>query len=673
MAVGLAVLAGPQDQRQRPLRHDTAAIIKLVPVRVLDDAGRPVRGLTKADFTLTDNGEIRTITEFEAHESEDRGVPPEASRPAGELAESSRRIFFVLDMQGSDLFGNRDAKEAVLAYVRSHLGPGDKAGVITFGATTGLIVRQYLTSDLSRIESAIRRSIEMPGGSGGLPGGSFAGDVTIMQPGGGATNVVRPVGGAPGSQTEGGESRPHVEVRTLDISPYGHDEEGLSIEPPPGRPAGSDRSKADFDKSMSELATAMRYIPGSKSVVYFSTRVPGPDVGRLLAEANATVFAVNTNSVRPDGPALGRSRKERQGVALREFSASSGGRYFADAKDSRNLAADIERLSGTFYVLGYYINPSWDGRQHTIGVTVGRPDLEVLAQAGYTDPKPFSARTSLEKKLQLFDMLLSDDPVGDEALDFPVRIVHGSATKAATAAVLLKLIVDERTGVPPGQTELYVLVFDAGHKILLAERAELETQAWAQKVLYPYFLASLPPGDYECRVAARDMETGLAVSSRALFSIPAPAASRACSLASPLLLVRSEKPEFVRMSRPSKKGRRPASLLDFCPYLPTRCVPLLGDLPEEAEDLWALLAVTSGADRPDEAGLGLRLIDTSGGGDVAVGWSVSDTRFREPDLTFFLIKINVRGLAPGNYRLDVRAADPASGAVLTAAASFVKR
>ena len=116
---------------------------------------------------------------------------------------------------------------------------------------------------------------------------------------------------------------------------------------------------ADFNRSMSELATAMRFIPGSKSVVYFSTRVPGPEVSRLFAEANATVFAVNTNSVRPDGPERIRKLKDVQGEALRAFSESSGGSYFADVRDARKLAAEIEVLSGSYYVLGYYVNPAW--------------------------------------------------------------------------------------------------------------------------------------------------------------------------------------------------------------------------------------------------------------------------------------------------------------------------
>lgn len=73
LAVGAAVPfpgreeAAAQAAAQRVPRQDAAAIIKLVAVRVLDAAGRPVTGLRKEDFLLTDNGARKVITEFESY------------------------------------------------------------------------------------------------------------------------------------------------------------------------------------------------------------------------------------------------------------------------------------------------------------------------------------------------------------------------------------------------------------------------------------------------------------------------------------------------------------------------------------------------------------------------------------------------------------------------------
>ena len=75
------------------------------------------------------------------------------------------------------------------------------------------------------------------------------------------------------------------------------------------------------------------------------------------------------------------------------------------------------------------------------------------------------------------------------------------------------------------------------------------------------------------------------------------------------------------MSPPPVKNRRPVSILDFYPYLPVRFVPLLEDLPEDAEQVCVLLPFKSGAGRPGEADLQIGLIGAADGRDVPVEWS----------------------------------------------------
>jgi VWFA-related protein len=675
----------PQDQARKVPRHDAAAIVKLVPVRVLDASGRPVRGLIKEDFALHDNGEPKTITEFEVHESGESRVA--ASSTAADLArvriqqETKRRYFFVLDMQASDLYGNRDAKKAVLEFAENHLQPGDEACVMTFGALTGLVLRQYLTSELKKIKLAIRRSIEMGGGGGG-----------------GAPLIVSSAGAAAG-QGEGADKYvstagpPAAAGREADqaggggiVIVGGRNSVGEAFESAGGIEldtagggwhARAARSKADFDSSMSELAKAMKFIPGSKHVVYFSTRTPGKAVALLFAEANATIYAVNTNSV-PDkggGAGAGRARamKKRQGEALREFAEASGGTYFADLKDAKTIARDVEALSANYYVLGYYIKPSWDGRLHQINVTVRRPDLQVLYQSGYSDPKPFAMLSELEKKLQLFDLVLSDIPVSTEALDLPVRVLLGSAMKEANAAVLLKLTVDEKNGIPPGKTELFAFIFDKERKIVLAERGELDSTPHAGKALFPYLLTAIQPGEYEVRVLARHMGTGESAASRLRFTVPVRAVAPGMSLAAPLLLLPGRNAEFVRMSRPKNKESEPASIVRFYPYLPRNCAPLVEDLPPDVDVVWVLLPLECGSEDITEARLDIRQVRADDGIEVPVDWGLIDTKRSEAGTTFLLIGIRVSGLEPGAYRLEFSLKDALAGATTSVTASLIKK
>lgn len=660
-----AATGASQDRPRQVLRHDAAAVIKLVPVRVLDEDGRPVRGLRKEDFTLTDNGKLMTITEFEVHESgeiriaaEDEGavepaIEPEArpwSRP-----EPRRKIFFVLDMQGSMFIGNQEAKNTVLEFVENQLQPGDEAGVLTFGGLTGLVLRQYLTSDQDKIKKAIRRSLELGGGTAGTTGGR-------------------------GSTRRGDDAEGSSTVLSDADFPFASglhadwfDDWGAYWQ------AKADRSRADFNTSMEELAVAMKYIEGSKSVVYFSTRTPGRNASRLFAEANTTIYAVNTN-VTPDkggGAYASRQRKMKvmQGEALKGFAEASGGHYFADVKEAKTIAREVELLSGNFYVLGYYISPSWDGRLHKIEVEVDRPGLRVLAQKEYRDPKPFAELSDLEKQLHLYDVALSDKPASRDVLELPMKVLYGSAMAEANTAVLMKLGVDERTGVPPGRTEIFTLVFDKDHKIVLAERGEMDSAPYDRKAIYPYLLARLRPGDYEVRVLARGMETGQSAASRVPFTVPAPDDASRMSLSSPLLMVPGEKAEFMRMARPGKRKAEPMSIIRFYPFLPEKAVPLLDDLPPGIDKLWALIPVDCGEGRPDETELDVKLAradETDGAKEIRIDWGLIDKKPADKGRDFYLIGISLAGLEAGAYRLEFTLTDTNSGIAAAATATFKK-
>ncbi len=667
LILSLAASDAPQNKTQQPpLRHDAAAVIKLVPVRVLDAEGKPVRRLKKESFVLHDNGELKTITEFEVYESSETRLAA-AAADAQMRPEAKRRFFFVLDMQASDLFGNRDSKNAVLEYVRNQLKAGDEACVMTFGTLTGLVLRQFLTSDQDKINKAISRSIEMGAAGGGGPVLALGKEVDFVE------------SRAAGRQlTIGNEAERESGVGKMAAAEAGGSGEtpfaggsGIQFDTLGGGAyARAARTKADFDVSMKELAQAMRYIAGTKSVVYFSTRIPGKDVSRLFAEANATIYAVNTNS--GAGSSRMKEIKEKQGEALKDFAETSGGHYFADVKDAKTIAREVENLSGNYYVLGYYISPSWDGRLHQIKVDVNQPGVRVLAQAGYNDPKPFAGQSDLEKKLQLFDLALSDKPTSTEALELPLEILIASTMKEANMALLMKITVDEKTGVPPGKTEIFTFIFDKEHKILLAERGEMDTAPYARKTLFPYLLTKLQPGEYEVRVMARDMGTGQSAASRLSFTVPLRAADR-ISLFSPFLLVPGTKPEFVRMSRSAKKENEPMSIIGFYPFLPTNSMPIVNDLPPDADKVLALLPLDYGTGEPAETDLAVKLVRADGGEEIPIDWGLIDTKKSDAGKDFLLIGIILSDLKPGAYRLEFSLKDAKSGAKISSEARLVKK
>ena len=72
-----------------------------------------------------------------------------------------------------------------------------------------------------------------------------------------------------------------------------------------------------------------------------------------------------------------------------ELSGESGvdlGKYFGNIKNYENIMQEIHNTTGSYYVLGYYIDEKWDGRYHKIKVKVKRKGCEVRAQGGFFNP-----------------------------------------------------------------------------------------------------------------------------------------------------------------------------------------------------------------------------------------------------------------------------------------------
>ena len=79
VSAGLAAVAVPQAQSPQPIpRFRTGVEGVVVDVSVLDKDRRPVRGLTAADFTVTEDGKPQSITAFTAVDMPDVVQTPSA-------------------------------------------------------------------------------------------------------------------------------------------------------------------------------------------------------------------------------------------------------------------------------------------------------------------------------------------------------------------------------------------------------------------------------------------------------------------------------------------------------------------------------------------------------------------------------------------------------------------
>jgi VWFA-related protein len=640
-----------QDGKQeRPLRHDAAAIVKLVPVRVLGPDGRPVTGLRKEDFALYEDGQRKPVTEFEAHALTEAGmtVTPEpgreveaAGRGAGTL---NRKIFIFLDQQASDPAGKIKAKAAALRFLETQVRPQDEVAVIGFYAMSGFYIRVYLTSDLKRIRRAIEGTTEAPPSPGEFVSGP---DDSVDLP---EKNAI-PSGLA--FLMAGGQA-------ALTFTPPGASGESLVF-----APGTAAFQRADFVPRLADVAEVFKSIPGNKSLVLFTARNMGPEaerMGKLLGAAGTAVYAVNTQDW--DVNSFGtKFKKIWWDHSLKDLSAASGGKYFADINEVTAIAQDLQSLTGNFYVLGYYVRESWEGKYHKIRVEVARPDVRVLTQDGYADPKPFAQMSDFEKDIQLIDLAWADRPVFaflDLAVD-PLIVLQDSG---ARACLLTRLEVDAKGGIPPGRNEIIAFLRDEAGALTLSRRWEVNFSRYEGQSLCAHISVPVSAGGWEFRVVVRDLVNGEACIGRAKFRVPA-AAEEGIRLSSPLLFEEGAGTAYMKLpaaepaDRKGKAASEP-SLIELYRLIPKGGRLVVGETSSGARKLTFVLPFEIRPAPPDEApilSVEARLVSKPGGEEIPLKVIVREHRKSEGKLDILIAEIPLPAVPPGEYDLVIAVED----------------
>jgi VWFA-related protein len=665
-----------QNRQQKPLRHDAAAVIKLVSVRVLDTSGRPVTDLKKDDFAVTDNGEPKPITEFEVHnlispEKVTENIPLSAGEK--EPPETGRRFFIVFDVQSSDANGIVNAKKAALHFVNTQMRPGDEAGVLYYAAMTGLNMVEYLTQDKEKIKKAIKRANEAPPSAGFPFGvGDDAGRVisrhrttgTAGKASGAAVAASAQSGAAGASQNlpvsdQSGGSEGRLEADAIG--------ERGNIEYAPGL-AIMGRNQRDYVTDMAEIAKAMEVVPGTKNIVLFTARNISKETGREFATANTPVFTINTRDwiVRSAGGASIKEKHIWTDHPLKEFAQATGGKYFADIKDINAIAEEIQTLTGCYYVIGYYISETWDGRYHEISVRVKRPGCRVFVQAGYYNPRPFSQLTDIEKRLQLFDLAFGDKPALQDAFEIPLELLLLRGHPQTNFLALGKIAVDEKTGLPPVKVEAFIFFSGDNLEAMEARRMEIDLSPYSEKALYPYAAAFLKPGHYEVRLVARDLETGQGAVGRASFEIPAPESPSPLSLSSPMLFVSGGEPQFLKILLKKGPPEKNRSIINFYPLLPQGHSPLLKGLKAGAVKLLAVLPVHFNVEMAQDIDLEVRWQRVPGGEKVLLESRIMTVKDIDEKNAVVMLEVGIPDAPPGSYELEFAAVESETGGVTVA-------
>jgi hypothetical protein len=424
--------------------------------------------------------------------------------------------------------------------------------------------------------------------------------------------------------------------------------------------------RLDFVPRMEDMVEVFKTIAGQKSLVLFTSRDLGLNaerLGRTLGAAGTTVFVVMTQDWKLSPMGGMKVHFIWEDHSLKELAAASGGKYFADINEVEAIAQDLQSLTGDFYVLGYYVQETWEGKYHKIRVEVARPEARVLVQDGYADPKPFAQMSSFEKDIQLIDLAWADRPVTPfQSLSvYPLTVLEDGG---AQACLLTRLEVDAKSGVPPGRNEIFAFLRDERGVVELSRRWEIDLSPYAGKSLLAYAIVPISPGTHDYRFIIRDLANGEACIGRASFDVAA-AGEAGIRVSSPLLFEEGAGTPYMRLpgtitAAGKKKAASEPSLIDLYGLVPKEGRLVAGEISPGVRKLTAILPYRIRPAAPDDEpilSVEVKLVARPGGGESAAAVSIREHRTFRGRSDILVVEISLPAVTSGSYDMEISLED----------------
>lgn len=512
----------PASQPRQPTRPPTfRADLELVLVNVVvrDRTGAVVRGLTRDDFILTEDGRPQTVSTFSFEALEARpatrpaapppiltapavdagpGAPALPATPVEADLQNRRLVVLFFDLSSMQPEEVERAVQSAREYVEKKLTAADLVGITTL--STSLDVVQDFTPDREPLLAALD-AIDGKSGQGFAEGAA------------GETEGTPDTGAA-----------------------FTADDTEFNV-------FNTDRRL----EALRSLTGALSGIQQKKSVVYFSggmsqtgldNRVQLTTVIDRAVRANVSIYTADarglqaivpggdasTASARGQGAFSGRAtarqfdRAAASQDTLATLAEDTGGRAFLDTNDFGVVFDRVIADTAAYYILGYTsTNPARDGRFRRIRVRATSSDLRLEYRAGYYAPRDFAHSSRGDREQQLQDQLFADVSATDLAVyvaaayfrrtdrrfRVPVSlVVPGSevpftrASDRDRATLDLLGIVRDAQQRPVGRIRDTIRLAVEGEKDVRRKNVQYQT------------LFELPPGKYRFKVVVRENQDG---------------------------------------------------------------------------------------------------------------------------------------------------------------------
>lgn len=674
VAVGGPGVAPRSAQTQGQIREEVTVALKLLQAYVTKD-GKPITDLTAADFEVTDNGQKVNVTHFENHIVGGGDIAPAAPVVGPQL---NRKFFFFFDFAFTDARSARKSREAALHFMDTAVRPGDEIGVLSYSPMRGLTIHEYLSTDHAHVRDIIEafglRTIA--GRAETLTSFLYADELRWMQ-----------AEGTPLGATEARQAA----FENFFTEQAQAQTRGVVDE---GRRQGYTDQARQFSQTFANLARAMRYVPGWKNLILFSSGISraliygsrrsvdvpnmnpnNPD--QMMAEisaydnaqsntgvrtefaealkelknANSPIYAIDCTPTagemdinNPVGPSTN-AREFAGKDSLIQLASESGGKYFSNTINYKDALAQVSDITSAFYVLGYSVPAAWDGAFHKIKVRVTRPGCKVISQNGYYNPKPFNEYSRFERLLQMTDLALSDNPLGELPANVSMGLMAVVIGGWPNLVAYVGIPKEAAAGIVGKRTDAYLLIFDEDQGKSAVKSFRLKLPEGGPWHALPVFAVPAKPGRYTCRIIVQNAETGKAArgSASIAFGNPVPAA---VWLDPPLLL--KEAAGWADLSA------APETMLSaLFGYDPAKYAPVTEALPAGPQAVFAAVRMALGA---PAMLLDLTATDIQEGVKTEIPVTVIGTH-QDKSLRTYLVELTFGGLKPGPHTLIIKAKD----------------
>lgn len=514
-------------QQDVVFRTETNLIVVNVTVR--DSAGRPIEGLTKADFQLLEDDKPQQISVFELQklgtdplpaievpvqpvQNEPKPEPP--PEPEKPQTKDKRLMVLFFDFSGMPVAEQVRSQDAAIQFLQKQMTASDLVSLMTFSGDLRLV--QDFTADRESLITAIRAFRTGEG-----------------------TDLAA-TGEAP---TEDEEDDGNILFSADD----------------------SEFNLFNSDRKLSALEAAARQLavyPEKKALIYFSNGVSKTGTenhSQLRAtvnaavKANVAIYALDARGLVPSAPSGDASKaspsgkdlfsglsmkKERdkfqdQQETLYSLAADTGGKALLDSNDLTTGIRQAQRDINTYYLLGYYsTNPEPDGRFRKIRVRLN-PSLKAKLdyRPGYFAPKVWKNFNSQDKERQLEEALQLGSPATDLPVALEVNYFRMSKGEFfVPIAVKIpgsEIVLAKKGGSEQAELDFLGQVRDAKNRVQGSVRDTIRVKLTpenaahlAERQLQYDTGFSLAPGPYKLKFLARENTTGKMGAFETQFVVP---------------------------------------------------------------------------------------------------------------------------------------------------------